>query len=231
MQHLLDPGSRRRGHRRRRHPRLRLQGRVPRRVLGIHPQDLRVGRRRLLEHDPRRRRRRHAAAPPRCPRRERRLGPRQAHQRGGAHPLRRHQEAARLGARLVLREARRRQGRDRGDHHRRPPPLSDAQARRAEVPRHQRQRLGHQVQVRQPVRLPRVAGGRHQARHRRDDRRQGRRRLRLRRRGQGFGPGPARPLGPGVDHRDRPHLRRCRPRWKATGSSPWTTPPTRPTSS
>jgi adenosylhomocysteinase len=39
---------------------------------------------------------------------------------------------------------------------------------------HQRQRLGHQVQVRQPLRLPRIAGRRHQARHRRDDRRQGR---------------------------------------------------------
>ena len=46
VQHLLDPGSRRRRHRRRRHPRLRLQGRVPRGVLGLHPQDLRVGRRR-----------------------------------------------------------------------------------------------------------------------------------------------------------------------------------------
>ena len=38
-------------------------------VLGVHPQDLRVGRRRALEHDPRRRRRRHPAAPPRRPRR------------------------------------------------------------------------------------------------------------------------------------------------------------------
>jgi hypothetical protein len=53
-------------------------------------------------------------------------------------------------------------------------------------PRHQRQRLGHQVQVRQPLRLPRVAGRRPQARHRRHDRRQGRRRLRLRRRRQGL---------------------------------------------
>jgi adenosylhomocysteinase len=44
----------------------------------------------------------------------------------------------------------------------------------ARLPRHQRQRLGHQEQVRQPVRLPRVAGGRHQARHRRHDRRQDR---------------------------------------------------------
>ncbi len=31
---------------------------------------------------------------------------------------------------------------------------------------HQRQRLGHQVQVRQPLRLPRIAGRRPQARHR-----------------------------------------------------------------
>jgi hypothetical protein len=66
----------------------------------------------------------------------------------------------------------------------------------AAVPRHQRQRLGHQEQVRQPLRLPRIAGGRHQARHRRDDRRQGRRGLRLRRRGQGLGPGAARLSAP-----------------------------------
>ena len=46
VQHLLDPGPRRRRHRRRRHARLRLQGRVARRVLGVHPPDLRVGRRR-----------------------------------------------------------------------------------------------------------------------------------------------------------------------------------------
>ena len=49
-----------------------------------------------------------------------------------------------------------------------------AQGGHARLPGHQRQRLGHQEQVRQPLRLPRVAGGRHQARHRRDDRRQGR---------------------------------------------------------
>ncbi|KZR97454.1 putative Adenosylhomocysteinase 3, partial [Daphnia magna] len=41
-----------------------------------------------------------------------------------------------------------------------------------DVPRHQRERLGDQEQVRQPVWLPRVFGGLHQARHRRDDRRQ-----------------------------------------------------------
>ncbi len=37
VQHLLDPGSCRRRHRRRRHPRLRLQGRVPRRSTGNTP--------------------------------------------------------------------------------------------------------------------------------------------------------------------------------------------------
>jgi adenosylhomocysteinase len=43
-------------------------------------------------------------------------------------------------------------------------------------------------QVRQPVRLPRVIGGRHQARHRCDGRWQGGAGGWLRRRGQGFGP-------------------------------------------
>ena len=57
---------------------------------------------------------------------------------------------------------------------------------RAAVPGDQRQRLGHQVEVRQPLRLPRVAGRRHQARDRRDDRRQDRRGGRLRRRRQGL---------------------------------------------
>ena len=63
------------------------------------------------------------------------------------------------------------------------------------LPGDQRQRLGDQEQVRQPLRLPRVAGRRHQARDRRDGRRQDRGRLRLRRRGQGLGAVAARPLG------------------------------------
>ena len=54
------------------------------------------------------------------------------------------------------------------------------------VPGHQRQRLGHQVQVRQQVRHPALADRRHQPRHRRPDRRQGRAGLRLRRRRQGL---------------------------------------------
>ena len=44
-------------------------------------------------------------------------------------------------------------------------------------------------QVRQPLRLPPLAGRRHLPRHRRDDRRQDRRRRRLRRRRQGLRPG------------------------------------------
>ena len=64
----------------------------------------------------------------------------------------------------------------RRNDHRRPSPLPDARARRAESARDQRQRLGHQEQVRQPLRLPRIAGRRHQAGDRHHDRRQGGRR-------------------------------------------------------
>ena len=99
------------------------------------------------------------------------------------------------------------QGRDRGDHHRRAPALPDAPGRHAAVPGHQRQRLGHQVEVRQPLRLPPQPHRRHQPRHRRDDRRQGRGRLRLRRRRQGLRPVAAGPGRPRDRHRGRPDLR------------------------
>ena len=49
------------------------------------------------------------------------------------------------------------QGRHRGDDHRREAPLQDDGAGRADLPGDQRQRLGHQVEVRQPVRLPPLA--------------------------------------------------------------------------
>ena len=45
----------------------------------------------------------------------------------------------------------------RGDHDRRASSLRHAERRKPQVPRHQRQRLGDQVEVRQPLRLPRVA--------------------------------------------------------------------------
>ena len=65
-------------------------------------------------------------------------------------------------------------GRHRGDDDRRPAPLPARRDRRPAVPGDQRQRLGDEVEVRQPLRLPPLAGRRDQPRHRRDDRRQGR---------------------------------------------------------
>ena len=95
----------------------------------------------------------------------------------------------------------------RGDHHRRAPPLRHDEGGLAALPGHQRQRLGHQVEVRQQVRLPPLPDRRHQPRHRRAHRRQGRGRLRLRRRRQGLRRVPARPGRPRRHHRDRPDLR------------------------
>ena len=77
----------------------------------------------------------------------------------------------------------------------------------AAVPGDQRQRLGDQEQVRQPLRLPALARRRHLPRHRRDARGQGHRRLRLRRRRQGLRAVAARPGRPRDHHRDRPDLR------------------------
>ncbi|MCY1365235.1 hypothetical protein D9M69_520740 [compost metagenome] len=211
MQHLLDAGPRRRRHRRRRHAGVRHQGRVADRLLGLHPRHLRLrpqgfeGRR--PEHDPGRRRRRHAAHAPGPARGEGPGRARQPDQRRRTHSLRRHQGQAGRGRHLVHPQVGRDHRRDRRDDHRRAPPERDERQGHAAVPRHQRERLGHQEQVRQPVRLPRIAGGRHQARHRRDDRRQGRHRGRLRRRGQGQRAGAARAVGAGVGHRDRPDLR------------------------
>ena len=100
-----------------------------------------------------------------------------------------------------------REGRHRGDDDRRPPPLPDAGAGDAAVPGDQRQRLGHEVEVRQPLRLPALADRRHQPGDRRDDRRQGRGHLRLRRRRQGLRRVAARPGRARARHRDRPDLR------------------------
>ena len=59
--------------------------------------------------------------------------------------------------------------------------------RQAAVPGDQRQRQRHQVEVRQSLWLPRIAGRRHPPRHRRDDVGQGRDGRGLRRRRQGLG--------------------------------------------
>ena len=108
--------------------------------------------------------------------------------------------------------------RHRGDHDRCPSSVPDAGGGRAAVPGDQRQRLGHQVEVRQPLRLSPQPHRRHQPRHRRDDRRQDRRRLRLRRRGQGLRGVAARPGRSCDRHRDRPDLRTAGRRWRATRS-------------
>ena len=65
--------------------------------------------------------------------------------------------------------------RHRGNDDGRQAPVPHGRRGTPAVPGHQRQRLGDQVEVRQPLRLPRIAGRRHQARDRRDDRRQDRR--------------------------------------------------------
>ena len=93
------------------------------------------------------------------------------------------------------------------------------EAGHAALPRHQRQRLGDQEQVRQHLRLPPLAARRPEPRDRRDARRQGRRRARLRRGRQGLRAGAARP---GLPRRSSPRSTRsarCRRRWKATRST------------
>ncbi len=85
LQHLLDAGPCRRGHRRDRRSGVRRQGRDARGLLGLHRQDLPVGRRRHLQHDPRRWRRRHHVHPDRRPRRGRRGRAVQSAERGGGN--------------------------------------------------------------------------------------------------------------------------------------------------
>ncbi len=92
---------------------------------------------------------------------------RQADQRGGGGPVRGHQAAAEGQARLVQEERRGDPRRDRGDHHRRASALRDAEEGHAALAGDQRQRQRHQVEVRQSLWLPRIAGRRHPPRHRR----------------------------------------------------------------
>ena len=219
LQHLLDPGPRRGGHRRGRRPGVRLEGRDARGVLVVHRAGADLARRRRPEHDPRRRRRRHAARAQGHRVREGR--------RGSRSPTRPTTRSSRSSSRLLQRtlsrgsaevDADRRagQGRHRGDDHRRAPPLRDARGGHAAVPGDQRQRLGHEVEVRQPLRLPPLAGRRHQPRDRRDARRQDRRDLRLRRRGQGLRGVAARPGRSRARSPRSTRSARSRPRWRAT---------------
>ena len=181
-----------------RRARVRLEGRDARGVLVVHRAGADLAGRRP-EHAARRRWRRHDA---------RAQGPRVREGRRGARSRRRPsrrssrssstllQALARRGRRQVDADRGRHQGRHRGDDDRRPPPLPDGRGRHAPVPGDQRQRLRHEEQVRQPLRLPALARRRDQPRRRPDARRQAVRRLRLRRRRQGLGRVAARPGRP-----------------------------------
>ena len=170
------------------------------------------------QHDPRRRRRRNDADPQGCRVREGRRGSRSD---VGVEPgvRDRPRSAAALAEDRpaeVDADARGDQGCHRRDDHRCHAPLQDARARRVDVPGDQRQRLGHQEQVRQPLRLPPLTDRCHLPGHRRDARRQGRRRLRLRRRRQGLRPGVEGSGLPRDRHRGRSRSTHCRRRWRAT---------------
>ena len=144
--------------------------------------------------------------------------PRHRLERGRGGALRCDQGAAEEQPRVVRTQRRLDPRRHRGDHHRRAPSLRDGQGRQAPVAGDQRQRQRDQVEVRQPLRLPRIAGRRHPPRHRRDDGGQGGDGGRFRRRRQGLGRlAPQRRL-PRHGVGDRPDLRACRRRWRATRS-------------
>ena len=81
-------------------------------------------------------------------------------QRRRTRAVRRDAQTPQGKARLLLEDPGQHQRRDRRNHHRRAPPLPDGKRRPPAVPGDQRQRLGDQVEVRQPLRLPRIAGRR-----------------------------------------------------------------------
>ena len=162
------------------------------------------------EHDPRRRRRRHAARAQGRRVRDGRRGPvaDRGRHRGVAVILDRLRNSLADDPRQVD-QGRRRRSRASP---RRPPPACTGCTRwprRATLmfPAINVNDSVTKSQVRQQVRLPPLADRRHQPRHRRADRRQGRAGLRLRRRRQGLRRVAARPGRPGDRHRDRPDLR------------------------
>ena len=91
-----------------------------------------------------------------------------------------------------------------------------ARGRHAAVPGHQRQRLRHQVEVRQPLRLPALAGRRHQPRHRRDDRAARSRRAAATATWARAAPSRCAARAPAWSSPRSTRSARCRPRWRAT---------------
>ena len=121
LQHLLDPGPRRRRDRRAGHPGVRDQGRDAGRILGLRRPHLRLGSGHDLQHDPRRRRRRdHVRAVGRAGRGRR--GAVRADQRGGRGFRGALNALPRRAAGLPDQDGRRRSRASR----KRPPPASTA---------------------------------------------------------------------------------------------------------
>ena len=107
--------------------------------------------------------------------------------------------------------------RERGDDHGRTPALPDGGGGRTARACDQRQRLVYQVEVRQPLRLPRIAGRRHQAGYGRDDRRQGGRSSAATATWARAAPARCRLVRRAGDrHRRSTRSARCRPRWRAS---------------
>src|SRR5215203_1215193 len=136
VQYLLDPGPRGGGDRGLRRAGLRLQGREPRGVLGLHGASVRLARRRRSEPDPGRRRRRDDAGPPGPARRARRYRlPRSARLGGGGDLLRARQAPPQAQAQRLVRRARRLDPRRLGgDHDRRAPALHHGEGGQAPLP-------------------------------------------------------------------------------------------------
>ena len=121
--------------------------------------------------------------------------------------------------------------RQRGDDHRRAPAVSDDGSRHAAVPGDQRQRLGHQEQVRQHLRLPPLAARRAGAGDRRDARRQGRGGVRLSARSARDARRRSAARAAASSSPRSTRSARCRRRWKATRSTRSRTCSSAPTSS
>ena len=84
-----------------------------------------------------------------------------------AHDHGRRRRPGEHAAQGTPRAAGRHHRRHRGDHHRRHPAAGHGARRRAEVPRHRRQRRADQAPVRQPLRHRPEHDGRHHPRHQR----------------------------------------------------------------
>ena len=201
LQHLLDAGPRGRRHREDRRPRLRLEGRDRGGVLRVHRGAAQGVRGRQGPEHDPRRRRRPHASSSTRSTRELFTGP---------DPIRGLSEETTTGVHRLYEMA------QEGD---------------AQGPGHERERQRHQVEVRQPLRLPRVARRRPEARDGRHVRRQGRRRRAATatwaRAARSRCAASARASS---SPRSTPSAR-CRRRWRATRSRRWRRSPRSATSS